>query len=61
MAFVGGVTYAEIAALRFLQSRNDINVDFVFATSKFIAGANFVGDFQDEEAMKASTKLSPNQ
>jgi hypothetical protein len=61
VAFVGGVTYAEIAALRFLQSRNDVNAEFVFATSKYIAGANFVRDFQDEETVTASSKMLHNQ
>ena len=61
VAFVGGVTYAEIAALRFLQARNDVNADLLFATTKLVSGGSFVGDFQDEEARTSSTKSQMSQ
>jgi len=35
--FVGGVTYAEIAAIRLLNQMNE-NVDYVIATTKTING-----------------------
>ena len=34
--FIGGVTYAEISALRFLSTRPDLDCDFVIATTKLM-------------------------
>lgn len=40
--FVGGCTYAEISALRFLQSQDEHNVEFVVATTKLINKNSFL-------------------
>lgn len=40
--FLGGCTYAEIAALRFLSQQDDVNAEFVVATTKIINGNSFV-------------------
>uniref|UniRef100_A0A453K262 Vacuolar protein sorting-associated protein 33-like protein n=1 Tax=Aegilops tauschii subsp. strangulata TaxID=200361 RepID=A0A453K262_AEGTS len=38
VVFVGGVTFAEIAALRFLGAQEGMGYDFVVATTKVITG-----------------------
>eukprot|EP00891_Asterochloris_glomerata_P003083 jgi/Astpho2/3083/fgenesh1_pm.00051_%23_32_t len=40
--FIGGVTYAEIAALRFLSTRPDLDCDFVIATTKLMNGTTLI-------------------
>lgn len=40
--FVGGCTFAEIAALRFLSQQEDNNVEFIIATTKIINKHNFL-------------------
>ena len=40
--FLGGCTYAEISALRFLSAQDDVNAEFVVATTKIINGNSFV-------------------
>lgn len=40
--FVGGCTFAEIAALRFLAAQEDNNVQFVIATTKIINKNTFL-------------------
>ena len=40
--FIGGCTYAEISALRFLQSQEEHNVEFVVATTKIINKNTFL-------------------
>ena len=40
--FLGGCTYAEISALRFLSAQEDVNAEFVVATTKIINGNSFV-------------------
>ncbi|CAH0549200.1 unnamed protein product [Brassicogethes aeneus] len=40
--FVGGCTFAEISALRFLSQQEDCNVEFVIATTKLINGETFL-------------------
>lgn len=36
--FIGGVTFAEIAALRWLSNRSDVNADFLVCTTKLVSG-----------------------
>jgi hypothetical protein len=36
--FIGGVTFAEIAAIRFLNARPDSNVKLIVATTQIISG-----------------------
>jgi len=40
--FVGGVTMAEIAALRFLSQQEESNVDYIVATTSIITGNTFI-------------------
>ncbi|XP_026473937.1 vacuolar protein sorting-associated protein 33A-like isoform X2 [Ctenocephalides felis] len=40
--FLGGCTYAEISALRFLSQQEENNVEFVIATTKIINGNNLI-------------------
>lgn len=42
VCFVGGCTFAEIAALRFLAEQEDNNVQFVIATTKIINKNTFL-------------------
>uniref|UniRef100_A0A034VX74 Vacuolar protein sorting-associated protein 33A n=1 Tax=Bactrocera dorsalis TaxID=27457 RepID=A0A034VX74_BACDO len=42
--FVGGCTFAEIAALRFLSQQEDNNVEFIIATTKIINKHSFMKD-----------------
>ncbi|XP_037950705.1 vacuolar protein sorting-associated protein 33A [Teleopsis dalmanni] len=42
--FIGGCTFAEIAALRFLSQQEDNNVEFVIATTKIINKTNFIAN-----------------
>ena len=45
VVFIGGVTFAEIAALRFLGSQQHVNCDFVVATTKLINGTSLLQTF----------------
>nr|XP_018896974.1 PREDICTED: vacuolar protein sorting-associated protein 33A [Bemisia tabaci] len=40
--FLGGCTYAEISALRFLSQQEESNVEFIIATTKIINGNSFI-------------------
>ncbi|XP_076230818.1 vacuolar protein sorting-associated protein 33A [Calliopsis andreniformis] len=40
--FIGGCTFAEISALRFLSQQEDLNVEFVVCTTKLINGNTFL-------------------
>jgi len=50
--FIGGVTYAEIAALRFLSQQDDAVADYVIATTKVVNGdswiSSLIGDVKRE-------------
>ena len=53
MVFIGGVTFAEIAAVRFLQTRPEYNADFIVATTKLLNGNSLGQSFQDAAVMTA--------
>lgn len=40
--FIGGCTFAEISALRFLSQQEDNNVEYIVATTKLINGSTFI-------------------
>lgn len=40
--FLGGCTYAEISALRFLSQKEDSNTDYVIATTNFVTGQSMI-------------------
>ncbi|CAL9708472.1 unnamed protein product [Knipowitschia caucasica] len=46
--FLGGVTYAEIAALRFLSQMEDSGMEYVIATTKLINGTTWVKSLMDK-------------
>ena len=56
IAFAGGATYAEIAALRFIQTQPGLNAEFLFSTTDFINGSTLLQSFQDEVTIAASNK-----
>ncbi|KAK9844079.1 hypothetical protein WJX81_004070 [Elliptochloris bilobata] len=41
---IGGITFAEINAIRFLGGRPEVNCDFVVATTKLISGTSLLDD-----------------
>lgn len=45
--FLGGVTYAEIAALRFLSQMEDSGMEYVVATTKLINGTTWIKSLMD--------------
>ncbi|XP_046738532.1 vacuolar protein sorting-associated protein 33A [Diprion similis] len=46
--FIGGCTYAEISALRFLSLQEDSNVEFVVGTTKLINGNSFITSLMED-------------
>lgn len=46
--FVGGCTFAEISALRFLAKQEDNNVEFIIATTKLINKHTFIDGFIED-------------
>lgn len=54
MVFIGGVTFAEIAALRFLGSRPEVNCTFVTATTKLINGTSLLESIVDDSTRAAT-------
>lgn len=45
--FLGGVTYAEIAALRFLSQMEDSGTEYIIATTKLINGTSWIKSLMD--------------
>lgn len=52
--FIGGVTFAEIAAIRFLSKQPDVNADFVIASTKLINGNSLIESLIDETVREAT-------
>lgn len=50
--FLGGVTYAEIAALRFLSQMEDGGMEYVIATTKLINGTTWIKSLMDKPKPK---------
>lgn len=46
--FLGGVTYAEIAALRFLSQMEDGGTEYVIATTKLINGTSWIKSLMEK-------------
>ena len=53
VVFIGGVTFAEVAALRWLGARPEVNCAFVVATTKLVNGTSLLESFVDEDAHAA--------
>ncbi|CAF2047566.1 unnamed protein product [Brassica rapa subsp. narinosa] len=49
VVFIGGVTFAEISALRFLASKEGVAYDLIIATTKIINGATLIETFMDKQ------------
>lgn len=45
--FIGGCTFAEISALRFLSQQDDLNVEFIVGTTKLINGNTFLSSLME--------------
>ncbi len=56
--FIGGVTFAEIAALRWMSSRPGSNCNIVIATTKLINGNSFLSSFIDDNLRPTSAPLA---
>ncbi|KAJ1406375.1 Sec1-like, domain 2 [Sesbania bispinosa] len=48
VVFVGGVTFAEISALRFLSAQESMAYDLIIATTKIVNGQTLVGTFMEK-------------
>ncbi|XP_032671402.1 vacuolar protein sorting-associated protein 33A isoform X1 [Odontomachus brunneus] len=46
--FIGGCTFAEISALRFLSQQEDLNVEFVVGTTRLINGDTFLTSLMED-------------
>ena len=53
VAFIGGVTFAEIAGLRWLSSRANGRIRFVVATTKLLNGRTLMESFFDPSLLLA--------
>lgn len=51
--FLGGCTFAEISALRFLSRQEDNNVEFVIATTKLVNKNTFLESLMESESKKS--------
>lgn len=51
--FLGGCTFAEISALRFLARQEDNNVEFVIATTKLVNKNTFLDNLMETESKKS--------
>jgi hypothetical protein len=52
--FLGGCTFTEISALRFLSQQEDTNVEFIVATTKIINGKTFIESLSETLEAKVS-------
>ena len=57
--FIGGVTFAEIGALRFLSTRPEVKSDFVIATTKLVNGSSMLETFLDDVVSEAMLLKQP--
>lgn len=57
--FIGGVTFAEIGALRFLSTRPEVKNDFVIATTKLVNGSSMLETFLDDVVSEAMLLKQP--
>ncbi|KAF0313494.1 Vacuolar protein sorting-associated protein 33A [Amphibalanus amphitrite] len=48
VVFLGGATFAEVAALRFLSSQEDAPTEYVIATTKMINGNSLISSLSEE-------------
>ena len=53
VVFIGGVTFAEISALRYLSVKDIVQCDFLIATTAIVNGSSLLSAFVDEDAVPA--------
>ena len=58
--FIGGVTFAEIGALRFLSTRPEVRSDFIIATTKLINGTLMLETFLEDVVTEATLSKMPS-
>lgn len=51
--FLGGVSYAEIAALRFLSQMEDSGMEYIIATTKLLNGTTWIKSLMDRPESQA--------
>jgi hypothetical protein len=56
VVFVGGVTFAEISALRFLAARPDASARFVICTTKILNGSSLLQTFVEPTVQRAAAQ-----
>ncbi len=49
--YIGGVTFAEIAALRWLARKSDANADFLMCTTKLVSGSSLLASCIDDSVL----------
>jgi len=49
--FIGGVTFAEIAALRWLGNRPEVNAKFLVCTTKLVSGSSLLSSCIDDSVL----------
>lgn len=54
VVFIGGVTYAEVSALRFLSHKGLVNADFLIATTKMVTGSTLLGPLIAKSGQQAA-------
>ncbi|XP_034728218.1 vacuolar protein sorting-associated protein 33A, partial [Etheostoma cragini] len=52
--FLGGVSYAEIAALRFLSQMEDSGMEYIIATTKLLNGTTWIKSLMDRPELQSS-------
>lgn len=57
--FIGGVTFAEIGALRFLSTRPEVRSDFIVATTKLNNGTSMLETFLEDVVTEAMLSKQP--
>ena len=58
--FIGGATFAEIGALRFLSTRPEIRSDFIIATTKLVNGTSMLETFLEDVVTEAMLSKQPS-
>ena len=53
VVFIGGVTFAEVAGLRWLSARSNGSINFVVATTKLVNGHTLVESFFNSGLLSA--------
>lgn len=59
--FIGGITFAEMAALRYISQQPTVDAEFVIATTKIINGSSLMVSCMDTpvaESLSLSLSLS---